>query len=258
MGLMMLKGKTAIITGAATGIGKSIAREFSKSGANVVINYPDNADTATDLAKELNQNSLNAIAIKADVSNQSDVNLMVQKTMEKFGRIDVLVNNAGFERKGPFLEEPLEEWNRVIAVDLTGPFICAQAAAREMIKAKIEGVIINISSVHEEIGFPGYSAYCAAKGGLRMLCRNLALELAPYRIRVVNVGPGAIATPINENVLTDPAQKRALEDEIPIHRIGNPEEVAKLAAFLASDDASYITGTTVFIDGGLMRQTGSL
>ncbi len=254
----MLNGKTAIITGAATGIGKSIAEEFSKLGANVVINYGHNADPANELANKLNRNSFNAIAIKADVSNQSEVDLMVQETIEKFGRIDVLVNNAGIEKKRPFLEKPLEEWNRILAVNLTGPFICAQAVAREMIKAKIEGVIINISSVHEEIGFPGYSDYCAAKGGLRMLCRNLALELAPYRIRVVNVGPGAIATPINETVLNDPAEKKALEEEIPIHRIGNPEEVAKLAAFLASDDASYITGTTVFVDGGLMRQTGSL
>ncbi len=254
----MLKQKVALVTGATTGIGRAIATELSKRGADLIVNHVGITDTANVLVKELQKNGARAIAIEADVSNQPQVEYMIQKTIRTFGRIDVLVNNAGIERKKPFLEKTLEEWNQVIAVDLTGPFICAQAAAREMIKSGTEGVIINISSVHEEIGFPGYSDYCAAKGGLRMLCRNLALELARYRIRVVNVGPGAIATPINEDILLDDRKKKALEDEIPIHRIGESGEVAKLVAFLASDDASYITGTTVFIDGGLMRQTGSL
>jgi len=254
----MLKHKVALVTGGASGIGKAIATELSKQGADVIVNYIGGAGAANAVAKELQQNGSRSVAIEADVSNQSQVEHMIQKTMETFGRIDVLVNNAGIEKQTPFLEESLDQWNNIIAVDLTGPFICSQAAAREMVKSKIEGVIINISSVHEEIAFPGHAAYCASKGGLRMLFRNLALELARYRIRVVNVGPGAIATPINEETLKNNYKKKALEDEIPIHRIGDPEEVAKLVAFLASDDASYITGATVFIDGGLMRQTGSL
>jgi glucose 1-dehydrogenase len=254
----MLKGMTALVTGASTGIGKAIAREFSKQGANVVINYIGNSEPANDLVDELTQNNSKAVAFEADISNQSQVNNMLQKAIELFGVVNILINNAGIEKKAPFLDKSLEEWDQVIKTDLTGPFICSQAVARVMVKNKIGGVIINISSVHEEIGFPGYSAYCAAKGGLRMLCRNLALELAPYGIRVVNVGPGAIATPINELTINDPKTKAALEMEIPLGRIGTANEVAKLVSYLASDNASYITGTSIFIDGGLMRQTGSL
>ncbi len=254
----MLKGKTAIITGSASGIGKSIAREFAKQGAEVVINYVRTPDAANSIADEINRDGHRAIAIKADVSKQSEVNRMVEQTVERFGKIDLLVNNAGIEKRSAFLEMSLEEWNRVIEVNLTGPFICTQAVAREMVRKTIKGVIVNISSVHEDIAFPGYASYCAAKGGLRMLCRNLALELAPFGIRLVNVGPGAIATPINEEILRDSDKKRALEKEIPMQRIGQPEEVAKLVSYLASDHAAYITGTTVFIDGGLMRRTGAL
>jgi glucose 1-dehydrogenase len=256
--MLMFTGKTALITGAASGIGKSIAREFSKLGADVIINYRESAAAADHVVGELSQDGRRAVAIQADVSNQSEVKRMIQETVRVFGKIDILVNNAGIQKKTPFLDQSLADWNRIIEVDLTGPFICAQAVAGEMVKGKTKGVIVNISSVHEDIAFPNYTAYCAAKGGLRMLCRNLALELAPHGIRIVNVAPGAIATPINEDTLQDPEKKRALENEIPVGRIGEPEEVAKLVSFLASDDASYITGTTVFVDGGLMRQTGSL
>ena len=183
---------------------------------------------------------------------------MIHATVERFGQLAVLVNNAGIEMNKPFLDKTEAEWDRVIAVDLKGPFLCSQAAAREMVRRKSAGTIINISSVHEDLAFPGYAAYCAAKGGLRMLCRDLALELAPYGIRVVNVAPGAIAPPINRQTLKDPKKRAALAREIPLGRIGTPEEVAKLVAYLASDDASYITGTTIVIDGGLMRQTGAL
>lgn len=255
----MLKGKTALVTGASTGIGKAIASELSAHGAQVIINYFDNPEKAIALATELQQKySSKSIAIQADVSDQLQVEKMFQRGLEKFGKIDLLVNNAGIEKQTPFLDKSLDEWNRVIAVDLTGPFICSQAAARQMVNKNIKGVIVNISSVHEEIPFPGYAAYCAAKGGLRMLSRNLALELAPYGIRVINVAPGAIATPINKQTLENPEKKTSLMKEIPIGRIGEPEEVAMLVYFLASDDASYITGTTIFIDGGLMRKTGSL
>jgi glucose 1-dehydrogenase len=254
----MLQKKTALVTGASTGIGKAIATELSKQFAEVIINYIGQSGPAEELAEELSRNGSRAIAIEADVSNQSEVEEMFRRSINEFGKIDALVNNAGIEKRSSFLEKSLDEWNRVIAVDLTGPFICSQAAAKQMVSRKTGGVIINISSVHEDIAFPGYSAYCASKGGLRMLCRNMALELAPHGIRVVNVGPGAIATPINEATLEDPERRIALQKEIPMHRIGQPEEVAKLVAFLISDNASYITGTTVFIDGALMRQTGSL
>jgi glucose 1-dehydrogenase len=254
----MLKGKIAIVTGAGSGIGRAIATDFAKHGADVVVNYFSQAEKAHDLAADLERAGSRATAVKADVSNQTEVQNLVRKTIEKFGRIDILVNNAGIERRTPFLDVSLEDWNRVIAVDLTGPFLCTQAVAKEMVKHNTRGVIVNISSVHEDIAFPGNAAYCAAKGGLRMICRNLALELAPYGIRMVNVGPGAFATPINVETLEDPEKKSALEREIPAGRIGKPEEVAKLVSYLASDQAAYVTGTTVFIDGGLMRQTGSL
>lgn len=182
---------------------------------------------------------------------------MMSQAISRFGRIDVLVNNAGIEKESPFLEKPESEWDRVIGINLKGPFLCSQAAAREMAKRK-KGTIINISSVHEDLPFPGYATYCAAKGGLRMLCRDLALELAPPGINVINVAPGAINTPINERTLSDPEKKLALLREIPLGRVGDPEEVGKLVCYLASDDASYITGTTIVIDGGLMHQTGSL
>ncbi len=255
---MALKGKVSLVTGAASGIGRAIALELAQQGADVVVNYIGRAEPANQVVEEIHHNGGQAIAVEADVSNSNQVSKMVREATSRFGRVDVLVNNAGIEIQSPFLEKPEEEWDRVIATDLKGPFLCSQAVARELVRQGKRGTIVNISSVHEEIGFPGYAGYCAAKGGLRMLCRDLALELAPYHINVINVAPGAIATPINLGTLTDPEKKEALLREIPLGRIGTPEEVAKLVAFLASDDASYITGTTVFIDGGLMRQTGSL
>ena len=255
---MNLGGKVMLVTGAATGIGKAIALQAARQGARVIVNYIGPPDDANAVVHEIQRGSGQAIAVSADVSKSADVQHMVDQAVQKFGKIDVLVNNAGIEISKQFLEKTEQDWDRVIAVDLKGPFLCSQAVAREMVKRKERGTIINISSVHEEIGFPGYASYFEAKGGLRMLCRNLALELAPYHINVVNVAPGAIATPINRGTLNDPQKKAALENEIPLHRIGTPEEVAGLVCFLASDDASYITGTTVCIDGGLMRQTGSL
>jgi glucose 1-dehydrogenase len=255
---MDLDGKVMLVTGAATGIGKAIALAAVRQGARVIVNYIGPSDSANAVVQEIQRGGGQALAVSADVSKSADVQRMVDAAVQKFGKIDVLVNNAGIELSKPFLEKTEEDWDRVIAVDLKGPFLCSQAVAREMVKRQERGTIINISSVHEEIGFPGYAAYCAAKGGLRMLCRNLALELAPYHINIVNVAPGAIATPINRGTLNDPQKKAALEKEIPLHRIGTPEEVARLVCFLASDDASYITGTTVCIDGGLMRQTGAL
>lgn len=262
--MMQLGDKVALVTGASSGIGQAIAVELGQQGARVAVNYHRDQHGADATVRAITEGGGQAFAIQADVAKADDVRRMVQQTVERFGTLDVLVNNSGIEHSTPFLEKSEAEWDRVIAVDLKGPFLCSQAAAREMARRRSAGgngwggTIINISSVHEDLAFPGYAAYCAAKGGLRMLCRDLALELAPHRINVVNVAPGAIATPINRQTLADPGKKAALEREIPLGRVGTPEEVAKLVAYLASDAATYITGTTIVIDGGLMRQTGSL
>lgn len=252
-----LQGKVALVTGASSGIGKAVAMEMARQGASVVVNYIGKSDAATELVDSVHRTGGSAIALEADVSSRAEVVDMIARAVSQLGRIDVLVNNAGVEKESPFLDKSEDEWDRVVGVNLKGAFLCAQAAAREMAKRK-RGTIINISSVHEDLPFPGYSAYCASKGGLRMLCRNLALELAKYNINVVNVAPGAVNTPINKVTLSDPEEKIALLREIPLGRVGKPEEIAKLVCYLASDDASYITGSTIVIDGGLMHQTGSL
>jgi glucose 1-dehydrogenase len=252
-----LQGKVALVTGAATGIGKAIAIEMARRGASVVINYIGKPDPAQDVVKTIKSASGTAVAIEADVSNSQQVAHMIAQAISQFGQIDVLVNNAGIEKEIPFLELAENDWDKIIAVDLKGPFLCTQAAAREMAKHK-KGTVINISSVHEDLPFPGYAPYCAAKGGLRMLCRDLALELAEYNINIVNVAPGAIDTPINDATMKNPEKVLALKREIPLGRVGRPEDVANLVCYLASDGASYITGTTVVIDGGLMHQTQSL
>lgn len=245
------------MTGAATGIGKAIAMELARRGASVVINYIGKPDPAQAAVNSITRENGTALAIEADVSNSEQVSRMIAQTVSQLGHIDVLVNNAGIEKEVPFLELAEDDWDRTIAVDLKGPFLCTQAAAREMAK-RGKGTVINISSVHEDLPFPGYAPYCAAKGGLRMLCRDLALELAKFNINIVNVAPGAIDTSINERTLNNPEKVLALKREIPLGRVGEPAEVAKLVCYLASDDASYITGTTVVIDGGLMHQTQSL
>lgn len=254
-----LAGRVALITGASSGIGKAIAIEMGQQGASVIVNYIGNSHAANEVVKTIEQanGGSRAFAIQADVSKQADVAAMVFQTISKWGQLDVLVNNAGVEKEAPFLEKTEHEWDKIINVNLKGAFLCAQLAAREMAKRR-RGTIINISSVHEDLPFPGYAAYCASKGGLRMLCRDLALELGKYNIHVVNVAPGAINTPINEKTMRDPEKVVALKREIPLGRVGEPSEVAKLVCFLASDDGSYVTGTTVVIDGGLMHQTGSL
>ena len=252
-----LAGKVALVTGASSGIGKAIAIEMARRGASVVVNYVGQPGAAADVVSAISKDKGAVLPIEADVSRAGEVSAMIAQAVSKLGRLDVLVNNAGIEKESPFLDKTEQEWDRVIGVDLKGAFLCAQAAARVMAKNG-GGTIINISSVHEDLPFPGYAAYCAAKGGLRMLCRDLALELAPHHINVVNVAPGAIDTPINEKTLSDPEKRLALNREIPLGRVGQPEEVAKLVCYLASDDASYITGTTIVIDGGLMHQTGSL
>jgi glucose 1-dehydrogenase len=201
--------------------------------------------------------------VSADVSKPDDVARLLQQTVAAFGRLDILVNNAGIEKKIAFVDYPLDEWQKIMAVNLTGPFLCAQAAARQMILQETSGQgnggrIINISSIHEDLPMLTNAPYCASKGGLRMLMRTIAVELAPHQITVNNIGPGAIYTPIDKDVQQNPAIEQQLMAEIPLRRWGKPEEVAQLAVFLASDDAAYITGSTHFIDGGMLRNAGSL
>jgi glucose 1-dehydrogenase len=256
---MRLQDKVAIITGAATGIGLAIAQVMAREGAAVVIDYIEGQqDEADKRARGIGQDGGKAIAVQADVATQQGVQNLVDQAVRRFGRLDIMVNNAGIEQELPFLETPLEVWNNVIAVDLTGPWLGSQVAARQMVKQGGGGRIINISSVHEDLPMPTNAPYCAAKGGLRMLMRTVAVELAPHKITVNNIGPGAIDTPLDKPTKDDPQKMKKLLAEIPLGRMGQPEEVAELAVYLASDAAAYVTGSTFFIDGGMLRQSGSL
>ncbi|MGH3003954.1 MAG: SDR family NAD(P)-dependent oxidoreductase [Gaiellaceae bacterium] len=252
-----LEGKVALVTGAGSGIGYSIAQHFASAGASVAINYFGHGDDAKALAAELEKGGTKAAALEADVSDAKAVDKLVATIVDTFGRLDVLVNNAGIEKAEPILSLDEQNWDRTIAVDLKGPFLCLQAAGRQM-KANGGGSIVNISSIHEDFPFPGYAAYAASKGGLRMLMRNASLELAPFHIRVNNIAPGAIATPINAATLADPAKVARLKQLVPLQRMGTPEEVAEVALFLASDRASYVTGSTYYVDGGIVRHSEPL
>jgi glucose 1-dehydrogenase len=256
--MLRLENKVAAITGSSRGIGKAIALAFAGEGAAVAVDYRSHQDEAQEVVEEIESSGGRSIALEADVSEQDDVRGLIRETVRKFGRLDIMVNNAGVEEKMPFLETPFEVYERVVAVNLTGAWLGCQEAARQMVSQGDGGRIINISSVHEDRPMPTNSPYCAAKGGLRMLMRTIAVELAPHSITINNVAPGAIETPINENLEDNPEQMQELLSEIPLGRIGQPEEVAELALYLASDAASYVTGGTFVIDGGMMRQAGSL
>lgn len=255
---MQLENKVAVVTGASSGIGRAIALTFAREGAAVTVDYVNDPENAEAVVAKIEDAGGKALAVRADVAVQEDVENLVHKTVEGFGQLDIMVNNAGVEHQMPFLETPLEVWNKVIAVNLTGPWLGCQAAARRMVEQGRPGRIINISSIHEERSMPTNSPYCAAKGGLRMLMRTIALELAPYDITVNNIAPGAIETPMDAELEERPDQMKQLLSEIPLSRMGKPEEVADLALYLASDASAYVTASTFFIDGGLSRHTSSL
>ncbi len=254
---MTLNNKVAVVTGGSLGIGAAIVRRLAAEGAAVTLDYHTHRDEADVIAQEIRDRGGKVLVVQADVSAVESVRNLIQQTVQTFGGLDILVNNAGIEQPEPFTEVSEDSWDQQIAVDLKGPYFATQAAARQM-ASHGGGVIVNVSSVHEDLPMVGNAVYCAAKGGLRMLTRTLATELAKDRIRIVNVGPGAIATPINATTLSDPVKTQALLREIPLGRIGTADDVASAVAWLASDQASYITGTTIFVDGGLMVFSGSL
>ena len=255
---MRLENKVAVVTGSSSGIGEAIALAFAAEGAAVVVNYSRHEDAAQKVLDKIDEAGGKGLVVGADVSDPKEVEAMVQQAVGTFGRLDIMVNNAGMERKMPFLETPFEVWQETIAVNLTGAWLGCQAAAKQMVAQGEGGRIINVSSVHEDLAMPTNSPYCATKGGVRMLMRTLAVELAPHDITVNNIAPGAIETPMDAPLEQNPDEMKELLSEIPLGRMGKPEEVANLALFLASDDSSYVTGSTLFVDGGMIRHAGTL
>jgi glucose 1-dehydrogenase len=251
---MLLEGRKAIVTGGSTGIGKATAQRLAKEGASVCINYysEKEADGANSLVEEIGREGhVAAIAVQADVGNEDQVKDMVSRARQELGGIDLLVNNAGIEKQIPLLEMGLSDWQAVLTTNLTGAFLCMREAGKVMVETGAKGVIVNMSSVHEFIPWPGFAHYCASKGGMKLLMETAARELADKQIRVLNIAPGAIVTPINKFVLDDPEEKHAVEGEIPLGRMGQPNEIAAAVAWAASDEASYVTGTTLVVDGGM-------
>ena len=259
----LLTGQKALVTGANSGIGRGIAKELAKAGADVVINYIDNPDDAEKLVEELKKERVKSFAFKADVSNESQVIEMFEKVIKEFGTIDILINNAGLQQDSKFEEMTLAQWNKVIGVNLTGQFLCAREAVKEFkrrgVKKEIScaaGKIIHISSVHEVIPWAGHANYAASKGGIKMLMKTIAQETAPYRIRVNSICPGAIKTPINKSVWSSEEGYNKLMELIPYKRIGDVDDIGRVAAWLASDQSDYINGASIFVDGGMTLYPG--
>jgi len=248
-----LRGKVAIVTGAGTGIGRAIAQRLAVEGAKVVVDYIGNPDGAEETLRLVERAGSDGEMVSADVTRADDIDRLINAAWNRFGGAEILVNNAGMEIKADFCDVTEQDYDRVMGVNLRGVFFLTQAFVRRLREANKPGRIVNISSVHEDMTFPGFSTYCCSKGGLRMLMRDLSVELGPLGITVNNIAPGAIQTPINKALLEDQPKLNALLKNIPLGRLGTPEDVAGLTTFLASDDASYVTGATFVVDGGLMR-----
>jgi glucose 1-dehydrogenase len=249
---MLLEGRRALVTGGSSGIGRATALRLGEEGARVAVNYRSERERADAeaVAVRIDPAGARAYAVRADVRVEAEVVRMVEECRERLGGLDLLVNNAGIESQAPTLEMSLEVWEEVLRTNLTGAFLCLREAGRLM-AAERRGVIVNISSVHEFIPWPGYAHYCASKGGLKMLTQTVAREWAPLGIRVLAIAPGAIATPINSGFLDDPEALRHVEAEIPLGRLGQPEEIAAAVVWAASEEAAYVTGTTLVVDGGM-------
>jgi len=255
---MSLKGKVAIVTGGNSGIGMAIVLELARQGANIVIDYVAHPEATEALEKQVHALGDSVIGVKADVSQVDELQNLFAAAVEEFGRVDIMVNNAGIETRTSILDTTEAQYEKVLAINLKSAFFGAQLAARQMIKQGGGGRIINITSVHEDWPMPGNTPYCLSKGGMRMLTRTAGVELAPHNILVVGVGPGAVATPINQSTMQDPALLQKLNGAIPLGRMARPEEIAALVAFLAGDGASYLTATTIFADGGIMQGSPGL
>lgn len=255
---MSLNGKVAVVTGGNSGIGKAVVLALADAGANLVIDYVANPEATEQLEKRVAALGDRAIGVDADVSKVADLQMLVDKTVESFGRLDIMVNNAGIETRTSVLDTTEEDYDRVMAVNLKSAFFGTQIAAKQMIKQGDGGRIINMTSVHEDWPMPGNTAYCLSKGGMRMLTRTAGVELGEHNVLVVGVGPGAVATPINAATMADPAAMKTLDAAIPLGRMAQPEEIAALVAYLAGEGASYLTATTVFADGGIMHSSPGL
>jgi glucose 1-dehydrogenase len=255
---MSLQGKVAVVTGGNSGIGKAIVLELAKQGATIVIDYRSHPDATEDLEKQVAALGDQVIGVQADVSKLEDLQALIDTSVERFGHIDVMVNNAGVETRTSILDTTEQQYDTVLNVNLKSAFFGTQYAAKQMIKQGTGGRIINISSVHEDWPMPGNTAYCLSKGGMRMLTRTAGMELGPHGVLVVGVGPGAVATPINASTMQDPTKMQTLDNAIPLGRMADPSEIGKVVAFLAGDGATYMTATTVFADGGLMHSSPGL
>jgi glucose 1-dehydrogenase len=255
---MLLTDKVAIVTGGNSGIGQAIVLELARRGAKVVIDYIAHPEATTALEQQIKALGTQAIGVEADVSKVADLQKLVAAAVSQFGRLDIMVNNAGVETRTSILNTTEAQYDKVLQINLKSAFFGTQFAAQQMIKQGGGGRIINITSVHEDWPMPGNTAYCLSKGGMRMLTRTAGVELAPHNILVVGVGPGAVATPINVGTMKDPALMAKLDAAIPMGRMAKPEEIANVVAFLAGDGASYITATTIISDGGMMQSSPGL
>ncbi|HXM28483.1 MAG TPA: glucose 1-dehydrogenase [Chthoniobacterales bacterium] len=248
---MKLEGKTVLITGGSQGIGQGIAFRLAEEGADIVVDYVGNPQSADATVAQIQKRGRRGLAVEADISSVDHIHSMMKQAADSFGGVDVLVNNAGVEKHASIWEATEHDYDLVLTINLKGAFFASQAFVQHRMAAKKPGKIINVSSVHEELPFPHFTSYCASKGGMKMMMRNLSIELAPYGITVNNIAPGAIETPINSALLNDPPKLKALLDNIPLGRLGQVSDVGGVAAFLASSDADYITGATIVVDGGL-------
>jgi glucose 1-dehydrogenase len=249
---MRLEGRVALVTGSSRGIGREIAKRLAREGADVGIHFNRSADGADEAMDDVRAASRRTNVVQGNLASAGEAARVVEETIAHFGRLDILVNNAGVEKECPFWDVSEEDYDLVVDVNLKGVFFATQAFVRHLRSSRSPGKVVNISSVHEDMAFPGYAAYCASKGGVRMLTRNLAVELGPLGITVNGVAPGAIATDINAKLLDDAGKKDALLAQIPLGRVGQPSDVASVVAFLVSSDADYVTGASYVVDGGLM------